>query len=233
MITEINKQLEKGNNVLLYNEDLYKYYKKHDSKITATYISTPKKGKTAFESILKKMDGKNLLKRIRTIFGEFAAIRDTASNEKLLDLHIEKLLRFFEDELEINGFFGLTYISESILLIPDLSEDIDKKWGSGFSGFLLETILNYQSMRFKEDLLIFGENFDNVHGTEWDEAEREEVFEFIAGNITKWFGLDDYEDIAATIRFLVLSFNIKEEINDPELEKLLPLFLHYLDSHKK
>ena len=83
MITEINKQLEKGNNVLLYNEDLYKYYKKHDSKITATYISTPKKGKTAFESILKKMDKTSIVSN-KTISKIIEQICEKTTDKKLI-----------------------------------------------------------------------------------------------------------------------------------------------------
>ena len=45
MIEQINKELEKHNNVLLYNKDLYRYYKKHENDTNAIYISTPKKEK--------------------------------------------------------------------------------------------------------------------------------------------------------------------------------------------
>lgn len=39
MIEQINKELEKHNNVLLYNKDLYRYYKKHENDTNAIYIS--------------------------------------------------------------------------------------------------------------------------------------------------------------------------------------------------
>lgn len=45
MIEQINKELEKHNNVLLYNKDLYMYYKKHENDLKDIYISTPKKEK--------------------------------------------------------------------------------------------------------------------------------------------------------------------------------------------
>ena len=53
---EIIKQLEDNNNVLIYKENLYEEYAKINQKYNAIYISTPKKGKTAFEQILKKVD---------------------------------------------------------------------------------------------------------------------------------------------------------------------------------
>lgn len=83
MMTEINKQLEKHNNVLLYNEDLHKYYKKHDSNMRAIYISTPKKGKTAFEAILKKVD-KNAIIKNKTISKLIDQINEKTKNEGLI-----------------------------------------------------------------------------------------------------------------------------------------------------
>lgn len=62
MIEQINKELEKHNNVLLYNKYLYRYYKKHENDLNAIYISTPKKEKTAFEAMLKRADRKAIVK---------------------------------------------------------------------------------------------------------------------------------------------------------------------------
>jgi hypothetical protein len=49
---KIIKQLEKHNNVLFYKEELYEHFKEFSIKYNAVYISTPKKGKIAFEQIL-------------------------------------------------------------------------------------------------------------------------------------------------------------------------------------
>jgi hypothetical protein len=57
---KIMQQLEKNNNVLLYKEELYSHYKNlKDKYINVIYISTPKKGKTAFEQIVKQITDTN------------------------------------------------------------------------------------------------------------------------------------------------------------------------------
>ncbi|MDO5851665.1 MAG: hypothetical protein Q4Q23_04180 [Methanobacteriaceae archaeon] len=52
-ITEINEQLEKDNNVILFKQDLKKYHKYYQKKYNTIYISTPKIGKIALENILR------------------------------------------------------------------------------------------------------------------------------------------------------------------------------------
>ncbi|RAP53123.1 MAG: hypothetical protein BZ137_07570 [Methanosphaera sp. rholeuAM130] len=118
MIAEINKQLEKHNNVLLYNEDLHKYYKKRDNNITTIYISTPKKGKTAFESMLKKLDHEATVKG-KTISKLIEEIQEkTADNE----------LRIYVDSFEQLGKRELPYYKEleedgNIHLVANICED--------------------------------------------------------------------------------------------------------------
>lgn len=53
---QILEQIAKGNNTLLYKQDLYEHHKKLETKYNTVYISTPKKGKTAFEQMLKTLD---------------------------------------------------------------------------------------------------------------------------------------------------------------------------------
>lgn len=55
-IKEITKHLEKENNVLLYQQDLLKLYNELQTVNKKTYITTPKKGKTAFEQILRTVN---------------------------------------------------------------------------------------------------------------------------------------------------------------------------------
>lgn len=83
MIKEINKQLAKHNNVLLYNEDLHKYYKIRDKSMKTIYISTPKKGKTAFEAMLKKVDNEATVKN-KTISKLIEQINEKTKNERLI-----------------------------------------------------------------------------------------------------------------------------------------------------
>jgi hypothetical protein len=118
MITEINKQLEKGNNVLLYNEDLYKYYKKHDSKITATYISTPKKGKTAFESILKKMDKTSIVSN-KTISKIIEQICEKTTDKKLI-IYINSFEHLSQRELP---YYKELEENKNIQMIVNIASD--------------------------------------------------------------------------------------------------------------
>ena len=53
---QILEQIAKGNNTLLYKQDLYEHHKKLETEYNTVYISTPKKGKTAFEQMLKTLD---------------------------------------------------------------------------------------------------------------------------------------------------------------------------------
>ena len=85
-----------------------------------SYANHLRKSKAFVESHFYNIDSKKILKKIHSLFGEFAAIRSNASNEALIDLHIEKLLRFFEEELGINGFLGLTSLFGCIISVPDL-----------------------------------------------------------------------------------------------------------------
>ncbi len=80
---EIIKQLEDNNNVLIYKENLYEEYAKINQKYNAIYISTPKKGKTAFEQILKKVDNTTTIKN-KTISGIIEEIKDKTRYKTLI-----------------------------------------------------------------------------------------------------------------------------------------------------
>ena len=58
MHDKIQQYIKKDKHLLLYKQPLYNIYKIHDKKYNPIYISTPKKGKTAIELILKKVDEK-------------------------------------------------------------------------------------------------------------------------------------------------------------------------------
>ncbi len=197
----------------------------------ATYL---RKYSALSESIIKRVDSKKLLEGFRSIFSGFKAVRSISINQELINLQIDKLLMFFENELKINGFFGLTAFTQSILIIKDLSERIDKKWGEGFSGFLSESILNYQLVHFSNDFLKFSKEFEAIHKTtELRDTEYNEVSAFLVENIKKWFGYNDYNDIFVSIKSLSLLIQYEEIAIDPDLKTFFPHFLQYLDEHRK
>lgn len=80
--SQIIKQLEKHNNNLLFNEELYEHHKKLSKTYNTIYISTPKKGKRSFEQILKKLNPKTYTKN-KTIIKIFEEITENVKYERI------------------------------------------------------------------------------------------------------------------------------------------------------
>lgn len=95
--TQIKEQINKNNNVLLYNEKLYDYYKKDDKSIKSVYISTPRKGKMAFELMLKKQD-KDAQVKNQTISKLVEQIQENTKSEKLL-IYLDSFQQLSQREL--------------------------------------------------------------------------------------------------------------------------------------
>lgn len=117
-INQINEQIKKGNNVLMYKEELYTHYQKKDKRYKAIYISTPKKGKTAFEHILKKLDNDAQTKN-KTIS---KLIEEIIEQTRKQQLHI--YLDHFEQmsNRELQNYKELEQ-QENICLIANMEED--------------------------------------------------------------------------------------------------------------
>lgn len=117
-INQINEQIKKGNNVLIYKEELYTHYQKRDKRYKAIYISTPKKGKTAFEQILKKLDNDAQTKN-KTIS---KLIEEIIEQTRKQQLHI--YLDHFEQmsNRELQNYKELEQ-QENICLIANMEED--------------------------------------------------------------------------------------------------------------
>lgn len=117
-INQINEQIKKGNNVLIYKEELYTHYQKRDKRYKAIYISTPKKGKTAFEQILKKLDNdaqtknKTISKLIEEIIGQ--------TRKQQLHIYLDHFEQMSNRELQ--NYKELEQ-QENICLIANMEED--------------------------------------------------------------------------------------------------------------
>lgn len=117
-INQINEQIKKGNNVLIYKEELYTHYQKRDKRYKAIYISTPKKGKTAFEQILKKLDNdaqtknKTISKLIEEIIGQ--------TRKQQLHIYLDHFEQMSNRELQ--NYKELEQ-QENICLIANIGED--------------------------------------------------------------------------------------------------------------
>ncbi len=115
---EITAQLQKGNNVLLYREELYEYYKNLNKEHKAVYISTPKKGKTAFEQIIKSIDKEHEIKN-KTISKLMEEIIESSKYESLY-LCIDNFEQLSKRELQ--NYKELER-QENIKLIANINED--------------------------------------------------------------------------------------------------------------
>ena len=82
LLKQIQQQLQKGNNILVYKQELYKFYEKRDKSYKAVYISTPKKGKTAIENIIKQVDSEYITKN-KTISKLIEEILEKTKEEQL------------------------------------------------------------------------------------------------------------------------------------------------------
>ncbi len=102
---KIIEQLDKHNNVLLYKQELYKYYKNHDKNNKAVYIVSPKKGKTAIEDIVKTLDS--------------TAVTKNETVSKLID-HIKLKIKDTRLDIYVNHFEQLS--KRELLYYQELSE---------------------------------------------------------------------------------------------------------------
>ena len=115
---KIMEQLEKHNNVLLYKEDLHEHFKAVNKKYNAVYISTPKKGKTAFEQILKKLDNDSNTKN-KTISKLLQEIIEESENKKLY-IFVDNFDQLSKRELQ--NYKELEQ-QKNIFLIVNINED--------------------------------------------------------------------------------------------------------------
>ena len=115
---EITKQLQKDNNVLLYREELYEHYKNLNKEHKTVYISTPKKGKTAFEQIIKSIDKEHEVKN-KTISKLIEEIIESSKYERLY-LCIDNFEQLSKRELQ--NYKELER-QENIKIIANINED--------------------------------------------------------------------------------------------------------------
>lgn len=95
---ELKKQLNQKNNVLLYQENLRQYYQNRNKNIKAAYIQTPRKGKTAYEQMVKTFDKDNVTKN-KTISKLLEEIIKEAEKE-VIHLYIDNFEQLSKRELE-------------------------------------------------------------------------------------------------------------------------------------
>lgn len=122
---EIIIQLENNNNILLYRQELYSIYNEIKAKYNSIYISTPKKGKVAFEQILNKTEKSKVTKN-KTIS---QIIEDIKENTKEMKICI--CVDNFEQltKRELDNYKELIK-QENIRFIVNINEDkefIDNK----------------------------------------------------------------------------------------------------------
>ena len=115
---KIMEQLVKHNNVLLYKEDLHEHFKEFNKECDAVYISTPKKGKTAFEQILKKLDNDSNTKN-KTISKLLQEIIEESEN-KILYIFVDNFDQLSKRELQ--NYKELEQ-QKNIFLIVNINED--------------------------------------------------------------------------------------------------------------
>lgn len=119
MHDKIQQYIKKDKHLLLYKQPLYNIYKIHDKKYNPIYISTPKKGKTAIELILKKVDEKQ--HKNMTISSLIDEINKQTEDKQLhifLD-HFEHLTR-----RELTYYRQLSE-NKNITIIANITEDQD------------------------------------------------------------------------------------------------------------
>ena len=153
MINKIRNEVGNCHNVLVYNEDLYLYYNKFDTNDFKVYISTPKNGKNAFESILKSVDktentnNKTISKLIEQ------AIKKT--RDKRLILFIDNFQQMTRREL--NHYKQLEK-QENICIVANMTEDkdfIDEEFLDNFTILSDEFYSNRsQSVNIKYTILL-------------------------------------------------------------------------------
>lgn len=118
ILNKITTQIEKHNNVLLYKQELYEYYKKRDKRYRSTYISTPRKGKNAIETVLKKIDDKTQTKN-KTISQLIEEIKEKTKKEKMI-IYIDNFEQLTNREL---SYYQELENTENIIIIANINQD--------------------------------------------------------------------------------------------------------------
>ncbi|RAP51688.1 MAG: hypothetical protein BZ138_04585 [Methanosphaera sp. rholeuAM270] len=152
-LDEITQQLEKNNNILLYQDDLYNIYKHTKENYRTVYISTPKKGKLAYEQILKKTDKKADIKN-KTISKLMEEIKENTTKEKIC-ICMDNFEQLTKRELE--NYRELIQ-QENIQFIANINEDknfVDNKLLDNFIIMNEEYLSNRsQSINIKYVILL-------------------------------------------------------------------------------
>ena len=120
MINKIRDEVDSHHNVLVYNEDLHLYHNKFATDDCKVYISTPKNGKNAFESILKSVDKKENTNN-KTISKLIELTIKRTQNKKLL-IFIDNFQQLTRREL--NHYKQLEK-QENICIVANMNEDKD------------------------------------------------------------------------------------------------------------
>ena len=149
---KIIRQLEKHNNVLLYKEELHEHFKELNKEYNAVYISTPKKGKTAFEQMLKKLDNNSNTKN-KTISKLLQEIMEETKNKRLY-IFVDNFEQLSKRELQ--NYRELEQ-QENILLIVNINEDrefIDEEFLNKFVIFDESSFKNNRSQSININYVI-------------------------------------------------------------------------------
>lgn len=118
LLKQIQQQLQKGNNILVYKQELYKLYEKRDKSHKAVYISTPKKGKTAIENIIKQVDSEYITKN-KTISKLIEEILEKTKEEQLT-IYINYFEQLSQRELV---YYKELESSDNIKIVANIQED--------------------------------------------------------------------------------------------------------------
>jgi len=153
MINKIRDEVDNCHNVLVYSEDLYLYYNKFDTNDFKVYISTPKNGKNAFESILKSVD-KTENTNNKTI-SKLIELTIKKTGDKRLVLFIDNFQQLTRREL--NHYKELEK-QENICIVANMTEDkdfIDEEFLDNFTILSDEFYNNRsQSVNIKHTILL-------------------------------------------------------------------------------
>jgi len=117
-LNQIQQQLQKGNNILVYKQELYKLYEKRDKSFKAVYISTPKKGKTAIENIIKQVDSEYITKN-KTISKLIEEILEKTKDEQII-IYINYFEQLSQRELV---YYKELESSNNIKIVANIQED--------------------------------------------------------------------------------------------------------------
>jgi hypothetical protein len=118
LLNQIQQQLQKGNNILVYKQELYKLYEKRDKSFKAVYISTPKKGKTAIENIIKQVDSEYITKN-KTISKLIEEILEKTKDEQII-IYINYFEQLSQRELV---YYKELESSNNIKIVANIQED--------------------------------------------------------------------------------------------------------------